>query len=140
MKLNKDIERRFKNIKDSQSIRVVRTLSWAQSLHIAVKGQSLSMMLSLELPGSHPSLAALSWIPDHLWLTKVHNLCLWATLWLELTVHYKLNPKLAVPEDPKYYFTDNNHHIPRTAFIIHHVLLFTQRHWSRVLFSLFILD
>lgn len=60
MKLNKDIERRFKNIKDSQSIRVVRTLSWAQSLHIAVKGQSLSMMLSLELPGSHPSLAALS--------------------------------------------------------------------------------
>lgn len=58
MKLNKDIERRFKNIKDSQSMRVVRTLSCAQSLHIAVKEQSLPLMPSLDLSGSHPSPAA----------------------------------------------------------------------------------
>lgn len=60
MRLNKDIERRFKIIKGSGSMRVVRKLSSAQTLHITVKEQSLPLMPSLELPDSHPSLAALS--------------------------------------------------------------------------------
>lgn len=122
MKLNKDNKRRFKNIKDSQSMRVVRALSCAQSLHIAVKEQSLHWYQVW-------SCQALI----HLWLLSIPNP--WSSVAnqcsqfmppsnpLTWTVHFKLNPKLLVPTDPKYFFTDLcilDCPSPHTNHILHH--------------------
>lgn len=140
MRLNKDIERRFKNIKDSQSMRVVRKLSSAQTLHITVKEVSAADAKSGAARLSSISGCSLSPNPDYLWFTNVHNLCLWATLWHELcTINLIQSWLLRYPQIPNIASQTTmsltvHHHTPTTTFIFYHVVLLTPSHCSLALF------